>query len=270
MPRRRTSCFLAAVLFPALLLVGCDRQTSQPFSVQVRVETEQGSAVDSADVAVRPCYAFGDEVACDSDEVFGAPSWAPSRPPDRSVAPSSASTPSPADAEIFPIHTNPIDRSTNLRLEVVIESTVQSTVHTLSGRQARAIVDGSVAAGTHVFQWRPEDLPDGLYRIRTLIRTGQAVAARDTAVAAIARDPSKAALIGSTDSSGRVSTRRRFRFPSLFSVPALGVRDAEQNRLGEMRVADTVQFVVTTSEQQHTFRRSVSTGKNTFTFTVSP
>ena len=263
MPRRRTSILLIAALLPSLLLIGCDRQSSEAFSVEVRVEGEQGNPVDEAEVAVRPCYeTSGNEAVCESNAVRA--SLAEGNTPG---APQNSAARS-ADPRIAPIFPNPFGDGATLRVEVVVSSTVQSAVYTLNGAQAHTIVDGTVSEGTHLFQWRPNEVPDGLYQIRSRIRTGQAIVARDTAYAAVMRDPINAAVLGSTDASGQVSTRARTPFPHLFPVPAFDVRDANGNRLGEMRVTPTVQFVVTTPTGQQTYRRSVEDGTNSFTLTL--
>jgi hypothetical protein len=131
-------------------------------------------------------------------------------------------------------------------------------------------VDGTIAQGIQQLSWSPQGLPDGLYELRTRIGTDDEIAAGDTTYAAIVRDPAKAAPIGTTGEDGRVSTTSRVRFPSLFDVPAFEARDTEGNRLGEIQVASTVQFVVTISNGRETYRRSITDGKNTFTLTVSP
>ncbi|PSQ72380.1 MAG: hypothetical protein BRD34_04460 [Bacteroidetes bacterium QH_6_64_77] len=55
MIRRWPYLYLVAVLLPTLFLAGCDQQSSEPFSVEVRVETQQGEPVRDASVGVRPC-----------------------------------------------------------------------------------------------------------------------------------------------------------------------------------------------------------------------
>ena len=67
MIRRWPYLYLVAVLLPTLFLAGCDQQSSEPFSVEVRVETQQGEPVRDASVGVRPCYTFGCELGGSSD-----------------------------------------------------------------------------------------------------------------------------------------------------------------------------------------------------------
>jgi hypothetical protein len=63
MIRRRDAFHVVFGVLLAALLVGCDGQgtgeNASSFSVDVRVEREDGSPVQGADVAVRPCYSFG-------------------------------------------------------------------------------------------------------------------------------------------------------------------------------------------------------------------
>lgn len=47
-----------------MLLLGCDTQEKDAFSVEVRVENEEGVPVEGASIGVRPCYAIG----CGRDE----------------------------------------------------------------------------------------------------------------------------------------------------------------------------------------------------------
>jgi hypothetical protein len=79
-----------------------------------------------------------------------------------------------------------------------------------------------------------------------------------------------AAAIGETGENGAVSTRTRTQFPALYDVPAIAVRDQQGTMLGEMTVAPTVEFVVTTETGVQTFRRTVSEGENTLTLSLSP
>lgn len=109
-----------------------------------------------------------------------------------------------------------------------------------------------------------------MYELRTRIRTGGELGTRDTTYAAIVRDPATAASLGTTGEDGQVSRSARGRFPSLFDVPAIEARDATGVRLGTLRVAPTVQFVVTTPDGAQTYRRTMTDGKNTPTPAVLP
>lgn len=70
MPRRRTAPSFPAVLVTVLLLVGCDQQNAESFSVEGWVDTPQGEPVQGASVGVRPCYDIGGEVACSADALL--------------------------------------------------------------------------------------------------------------------------------------------------------------------------------------------------------
>ncbi len=70
MPRRRIAPSFPAVLVTVLLLVGCDQQNAESFSVEGQVETPQGEPVQGASVGVRPCSDIRGEVACSADALF--------------------------------------------------------------------------------------------------------------------------------------------------------------------------------------------------------
>lgn len=86
---RRWTClsFVLAVLVSAVLLPGCDQQSPDaPFSVEVRVETEQGTPVEGASVGVRPCYTLDGEEACGRDAIVSSSQRAPATQNSRDVA----------------------------------------------------------------------------------------------------------------------------------------------------------------------------------------
>jgi hypothetical protein len=356
---RRWTCpaLVLAVLVPAVLLPGCDQQSPEDsFSVEVRLESEQGTPVEGASVGVRPCYTLGGEEACGSDAIVSGIQQAGQPPQTRdvdltvwtveaaedavlltwttasetnnsgfrierktdttsfaeiafvdgqdttedstdysyrdenvvsglqyryrliavgtdgstSVVGAPRAVRLPEDSKIGAISPNPFGEATTLRVQLPASSTLQSTVHTLDGTEVRTIVDGTVSQGVHQFRWPAGDLPDGLYEHRTHLRLDGEIAARDTTYAALARNTPNAASLGTTGEDGRVSTTSRIRFPSFFDVPTFAARDTNGNRLGTVQVATTVEFVVTTSEAQYTYRRPVVDEKNTFTLTVPP
>jgi hypothetical protein len=356
---RRWTClaFALAVLSPAVLLSGCDHQSpGDSFSVEVRVETEEGTPVEGASVGVRPCYTLGGEEDCGSDAIVSGDqhdgqsqqardvilekwtvetdddavllTWTTASETNNSgfrierktdttsfaeiaFVDGQGTTESPTDysyrdenvasgiqysyrliavgtdgstsvvgapqaarlpeaSKIDPISPNPFGEATTLRVQVPASSTLQSTVHTLDGTEVRTIVDGTVSQGLHQFRWQAGDLPDGLYEHRTHLRIDGEIAAHDTTYAALVRDRPNPFSLGTTNANGKVSTTARARFPSLFDVPTFAARDAGGTRLGTVQVAPTVEFVVTTSETQYTYRRPVVDEKNTFTLTVPP
>lgn len=171
---------------------------------------------------------------------------------------------------IQPISPNPFRDQTTLRVRVDSRSRLQSTAYTLDGTVAQTIVQDSVDRGIRQFAWRVEDLPSGLYEQRTVLQTDDEPVARDTTYAVIARDATAAASLGTTGSDGTVSTRTRIRFPALYDVPAIKVRDPSGVVRGELTVSPTVEFVVTTENDVQTFRRTVAEGENTLTLSVSP
>lgn len=78
MPRRRTCLSLLAVLVPAALLLGCDRQSpDESFLVEVRVETEQGEPIEGASIGVRPCYMLGGTMGCGGAPIVANSQQAP-------------------------------------------------------------------------------------------------------------------------------------------------------------------------------------------------
>ncbi|HKL89277.1 MAG TPA: hypothetical protein VJ884_09745, partial [Salinibacter sp.] len=66
------------------------------------------------------------------------------------------------------------------------------------------------------------------------------------------------------------STTARTRFPALYDVPTIEVRDADRIVRGRIDVSPTVEFVVTTENDVQTFRRTVAEGENTLTLSISP
>ena len=301
MIRRWPYLYLVAVLLPTLFLAGCDQQSSEPFFVEVRVENQQGDSVQDASVGVRPCYELGDEVACSPSMLFQPVSTASAASPveltswevqrEGSDAVLTWTTASETNNDRFEIMRKIEGGSFEQIATVDGQGTTDETTHyqyryenlrsdteyqfrlrfvATDGTQVETVVDGTIAQGIQQLSWSPQDLPDGLYELRTRIGTNGEVAARDTAYAAIIRGPANAAPLGTTSEDGRVSTTSRIRFSSLFDVPAFEARDAQENRLGEIRVASTVQFIVTTSNGRQTYQRSVVDGKNSFTLTVSP
>ena len=172
------------------------------------------------------------------------------------------------DPAVRSLAPNPLRNSATFGARVDTSSVFLSALHTLDGAPLRTVAQDTLARGIHRFVWRAGDLPTGLYEQRTRIQTGDSVVARDTAYAAVMR--LGAAAIGETGENGAVSTRTRTQFPALYDVPAVAVRDQQGTMLGEMTVAPTVEFVVTTETGVQTFRRTVSEGENTLTLSLSP
>jgi len=174
----------------------------------------------------------------------------------------------PIDPAIFPVSPNPFRDQSTFGVAVDSVSTLQSTAHTLDGATAQTIVEETVERGRYQFVWAAEDLPGGVYEQRTRIQTGGDVVARDTTYAVLVREAATA--LGETGDDGTVSTTARTRFPALYDIPPIEVRDAERIVLGRIDVSPTVEFVVTTENDVQTFRRTVAEGENTLTLSISP
>lgn len=349
----------AAILLLATFTAGCDQQGNESFSVEVRVENDQGETIEGATVGVRPCYTpslgacgeFGTstnsakkaeqakpvdleswevEVLEDNtalltwetesetnvagftieqkiegaeDSSFnpigfvdgaGTTDELQSYEHETSVAPGRrnafrlvvsyldgsesivgdtiAVRPKVSENQIRPVFPNPLSETTTLEVLLASNSLrVFSKVHRLDGSSVETLVDRELASGYHAFRWKPTgSTPDGLYGIRNEISDDGQVAVQDTSYAAVISGPQNAFQIGETSPSGTVSTSDRSRFPPLFDVPEFDVRDSNGNVLARTEVSGTVQFVVTTSDGLHTFRRPVTEGENNFTLVLSP
>ncbi len=171
------------------------------------------------------------------------------------------------DAVIRPPSPNPVRQRAVFDVAVSEASAITSTVHTLNGEKIQTIVQEEISTrGTHRYVWHAGNVPAGLYEHRTQIRTDGDIVARDTAYVAVAGTGS----LGATDADGTVSTTDRTRFPALYDVPTIEVRDENQILLDTMQVSPTVEFAVTTENGRQTFQRTVSEGENTLTLSVSP
>lgn len=173
----------------------------------------------------------------------------------------------PALRSLYP---NPFRDGATFGARADSSSVLRSTAHTLDGTRVQTIVERPIGRGTHQFLWAARDLPTGVYEQRTRLRTAGTVVARDTTYAAIVRGALRAASLGETDAAGAVSTTTRVRFPALYDIPALQVRDAQGIVQGTARASPIVEFVVTTEEGVQTFRRTVAEGENTLTLSLSP
>jgi len=56
--------YVIAILSLVLLLFGCDGQRAESFSVEIRVENDNGTPLTEATVGVRPCFESGEGVRC--------------------------------------------------------------------------------------------------------------------------------------------------------------------------------------------------------------
>lgn len=174
------------------------------------------------------------------------------------------------DPGIRPIFPNPLRDRTTMGARVDTVSIFRSTAHTLDGASVQTVVEDTVERGIHRFFWAAEALPPGVYEQRTQIETGGEVVVRDTTYAVLVRDALEAASLGETDADGTVSTTERVRFPALYDVPPIEVRDTEAIVRGAIEVSPTVEFVVTTDAGVETVRRTVAEGENMLTLTVTP
>mgnify|MGYP006284224817 CR=1 FL=1 len=174
----------------------------------------------------------------------------------------------PVDPAIFPVSPNPFRDQATFEVAVDSVSTLQSTAHTLDGAAVQTIAEETIERGLYRFVWSSGDLPGSVYEQRTRIQAGGDVVARDTTYAVLVRE--EATALGETGNDGTVSTTARTRFPALYDVPTIEVRDADRIVRGRIDVSPTVEFVVTTENGVQTFRRTVAEGENTLTLSLSP
>lgn len=162
---------------------------------------------------------------------------------------------------------NPVWDRAIFEVAVSEAATIETTFHTLDGEKLETIFQEEVSArGIHRYAWDARGESAGVYEHRTQIRTGGEVVAEDTSYVAVAGT----GALGTTDADGSISTTERTRFPALYDVPTMEVRDPDGVTLDTMRVSPTVEFVVTAENGRQTFRRTVSEGENTLTLSVSP
>lgn len=176
----------------------------------------------------------------------------------------------PIEPGLRSLYPNPFRNGATFGARVDTVSVLRSTAHTLDGTTVQTIVERTIERGTHQFLWASQDLPSGVYEQRTRLRAGGDVVAWDTTYAAIVRGALRAASLGETDAAGTVSTTARARFPALYDVPSIQVRDEEGVAQGTAGVSPTVELIVTTEEGVQTFRRTVAEGENTLTLSLSP
>ena len=182
----------------------------------------------------------------------------------------------PKSTEIDPVYPNPISSTQGvLELRIADPSNVKSTAYLLNGEEASTVVDGQLDdVGRYTYEW-PErsvhgQVGDGLYLIHSRVQTDGNTVASSTDYVIHARDTSNAATIGSTSEDGIVSTGSPARFPALYELPEIELRDENGNSQGTINnVPETVQFVVTILREEYVFERRVTEGDNTLTLTVS-
>lgn len=63
-------------------------------------------------------------------------------------------------------HPNPFNPATEFRFSLAESGPVKLSVYDVSGRQVDLLVNGSLPAGDHHIEWRPEDLSSGIYLYR--------------------------------------------------------------------------------------------------------
>ncbi len=79
-----------------------------------------------------------------------------------------SATPSAAAgvARMLPNHPNPFNPATTLRFQLAREARVRLSVHDVAGRELALLLDEDMGPGEHSRQWRPADLPSGVYFAR--------------------------------------------------------------------------------------------------------
>lgn len=182
----------------------------------------------------------------------------------------------PESTEIEPIYPNPISSSPGiLELRIADPSDVKSTAYLLNGEEISTVANRQPDnVGRYTYEW-PErsvhgQVGDGLYVIRSRVHADGNTVASSTDYVIHAQDTSNAATIGSTSEDGVVSTENPARFPALYELPEIELRDENGNSQGTINnVPETVQFVVTILRDEYVFERRVTEGENTLTLTVS-
>ena len=345
-------------LLPLALLLSCDSlggsddgnefddfpEGPDSFSLEVRVEDEEGEPIEDAEVGVRPCYETGcmendlpnqknasskdstvvssfrarvdngsevillwtgsaseyyiDRKANGPFEQIGFVEGDPGnyRFRDRDPEPGNeysyrlvkadtdgtetpldtiaVKLPDPESTEINPTHPNPISSTPGiLELRIADPSNVKSTAYLLNGEEASTVVDRKLDdVGRYTYQWPRSSgqVGDGLYLIHSRAQMDGNTVASSTDYIIYARGTSNAAIIGSTSEDGIVSTESPARFPGLYDLPEIGLRDENGNSQGTVtNVPETVQFVVSILRDEYVFERRVTEGENTLTLTVS-
>lgn len=270
--------YVIVVLLLIMWLTGCDSgngsaQASNPFSVEVRVETADGAPAEDAEVGAQPCYTNLSICASDDETSSVSPDGNQS-----AIATPRAVSFSLSAPEISSLYPNPFESRLTLSLATGTTSTVQSTVHLLNGEKVRsALTDVTLEhddPGGKAWRLPIEDdnLSPGLYELRTTVRSTNDLVTRDTTLLIHAPETlSTVPPIGTTDAEGTVSTTEQDRFPPLFDPPSIPIRNTEGVHLADARVRAALQFIVTTNDgRQHTFRRTVSEGQNTLTLSLAP
>ncbi len=72
----------------------------------------------------------------------------------------------PYPGRLLPNHPNPFNPATTLRFELIREAHVRLSIHDATGRRLALLLDETRGAGGHSLQWRPAELPSGVYFAR--------------------------------------------------------------------------------------------------------
>ncbi len=87
------------------------------------------------------------------------------------------SQPRPDTFRVYPPAPNPFNPSTAIRIELGAPERVQIAIYTITGQKVATLCDTPLAAGSHVFTWKPEHCAAGLYlysaRADGQVRTGK-------------------------------------------------------------------------------------------------
>jgi hypothetical protein len=180
----------------------------------------------------------------------------------------------PESTEIDPIYPNPISSTPGiLELRIADPADVKSTAYLLNGEEVSTITNGQASnVGRYTYEWprSREKVAGGLYLIHSRARVDGNTVASSTDYIIYARGTSNAAIIGSTSEDGIVSTESPARFPGLYDLPEIELRDENGNSQEAVTdVPETVQFVVSILRDEYVFERRVTEGENTLTLTVS-
>ncbi len=87
----------------------------------------------------------------------------------RSITGVSRPLPEPCRFTLSEGYPNPFRGATQVSLELERASTVLLSVHDVSGREIAILAREMLSPGFHVFEWRPGNLPSGVYLLRAVI-----------------------------------------------------------------------------------------------------
>lgn len=228
------------VLLPLLLvfhLVGCDSgdPEDEPFSLAVSVESSDGAPVSGLSVSVRYPYAAAAKA---QEAEKGASLFVYAFPnPFRSVGETRLT----------------LDQETAIQMELL---RVDSTV-------AISVANGTFGAGAYAFILDGSVLPGGAYRLRTT-GGGEEVERWLLKTDDLSYDVSEGISrhLGTLTGEGALLVTDRTLALPLYDVPAMTWIDDQGSELGEFRLSDQVEVVVTNGAREEVVTLRLVDGPN--------